>query len=49
MARKKSMTEYKDIIRRLKAGQSIRGIQRATGCYHFFYDRKNCRITVVGI
>jgi transposase len=33
MARKKSMTEYKDIIRRLKARQSIRGIQRETGIH----------------
>jgi transposase len=33
MARKKNMTEYRDIIRRLKAGQSIRGIQRETGIH----------------
>ena len=33
MARKKSMTEYKDIIRRLKTRQSIRGIQRETGIH----------------
>jgi transposase len=33
MARKKSMTEHKDIIRRLKAGQGIRQIQRETGIH----------------
>jgi transposase len=33
MARKKNMTEYRDIIRRLRAGQSIRGIQRETGIH----------------
>jgi hypothetical protein len=33
MARKKSMTEYKDIIRRLKVRQSIRMIQRETGIH----------------
>jgi transposase len=33
MARKKNMTEYKDIIRRLKAGQGIRKIHRETGIH----------------
>jgi transposase len=33
MARKKSMTEYKDIIRRLREKQSIRGIQKETGIH----------------
>jgi predicted transcriptional regulator len=33
MARKKNMTEYKGILRHLKAGESIRGIQRETGIH----------------